>query len=256
MTNTISDHNSATILITGAVQLGSMYLQKSDNHLNNLNIFVIYIFKPSLQIAKQRWEKLVKTVSPDTFSGMTLPEIQNKVTFISSFEKITKKINIAIIGTNDLRLEKSAKHLTNSTKIPYRWDYVHNEVEYNYRIPKLNAALSCAQLGIRSEYLDSKRHFFKLFQKAFRKILNISLFEEPIEKQSNYWLQTLLLNKIFAKQRDAILKDTKWDGLITRPTWTLLNNLTPFQDWHQATLPIAEFLEKRIVNLPSSSGSV
>ena len=79
---------SATILIAGAGQLGSRYLQGLANCQNNLNIFVLDISEQSLQIAKQRWEQVVKTVSPDTVSGMTVPAIQHKVTFLSSFEKI------------------------------------------------------------------------------------------------------------------------------------------------------------------------
>ena len=100
MTNTTSDHNSATILITGAGQLGSRYLQGLANCRETLDIYVNDISEQSLQIAKQRWRKVAKTVSPDSFSEMTVPAIQNKVTFISSFERIRKKKNIAIVPTN------------------------------------------------------------------------------------------------------------------------------------------------------------
>ena len=91
---------SATILITGAGQLGSRYLQGLTNCKETLDIYVNDISEQSLQIAKQRWEQVEKKVSPDSVSGMTVPAIQHKVTFISSFEKIPKKINIAIVATN------------------------------------------------------------------------------------------------------------------------------------------------------------
>ena len=91
---------SATILITGAGQLGSRYLQGLNNCSETLDIYVNDISEQSLQIAKQRWEQVVKTISPDSVSEMTVPAIQHKVTFISSFEKIPKKINIAIVATN------------------------------------------------------------------------------------------------------------------------------------------------------------
>jgi hypothetical protein len=91
---------SATILITGAGQLGSRYLQGLNNCRETLDIYVNDISEQSLQIAKQRWEQVVKTVSSDSVSEMTVPAIQHKVTFISSFEKIPKKINIAIVATN------------------------------------------------------------------------------------------------------------------------------------------------------------
>jgi hypothetical protein len=91
---------SATILIAGSGRLGSRYLRGFANCQNTLDIYVQDISVQSLQTAKQRWEQVVKTVSTDTVSGMTVPAIQHKVTFISSFEKIPKKINIAIVATN------------------------------------------------------------------------------------------------------------------------------------------------------------
>lgn len=111
----MSDHNSATILIAGVGQLGSRYLQGLVNCQNNLNIIVLDICEPSLKIAKQRWKQVVKTVSTDTVSGMTVPAIQHKVTFLSSFEKIPKMINIAIVATNaDVRPQVVKQIVTNS----------------------------------------------------------------------------------------------------------------------------------------------
>ena len=160
------------------------------------------------------------------------------------------------ILTDDLELAKRAKHSTTTAKIPHRWNYVHDEVGYNYRMPNLNAALGCAQLEQLPDFIASKRRLFKLYQEAFRKIPQIRLFEEPDGAQSNYWLQTLLLNKNVAKKRDKILEDTNSVGLMTRPAWTLLNKLSPFQDCHRAPLMFAESLEQRIINLPSSAGLV
>ena len=123
-------------------------------------------------------------------------------------------------------------------------------------MPNLNAALGCAQLEKLPEYLDSKRRLFKHYQESFRDIAGISLFVEPEVSHSNYWLQALLLDDSVASQRDSILEATNSAGLMTRPAWALLHNLTPFQDCPHAPLPIAESLEQRIVNLPSSSGLV
>ena len=160
------------------------------------------------------------------------------------------------ILTDDPGLAKRAQHLTTTAKIPHRWNYVHDEVGYNYRMPNLNAALGCAQMELLPEYLDSKRRLFNHYQEAFRNIEVISLFVEPEISHSNYWLQALLLDDSVASQRDSILEATNSAGLMTRPVWTLLNNLTPFQDCPHAPLPIAESLEQRIVNLPSSAGLV
>ena len=123
-------------------------------------------------------------------------------------------------------------------------------------MPNINAALGCAQLEKLPEYLDSKRRLFKRYQEAFRDIEGISLFFEPEVSHSNYWLQALLLDSSTVSQRDVILEATNSAGLMTRPAWTLLSNLFPFQDCPHAPLPIAESLEKRIVNLPSSAGLV
>jgi len=160
------------------------------------------------------------------------------------------------ILTDDKGLANCAKHLTTTAKIPHRWNYVHDEIGYNYRMPNLNAALGCAQLEKLPEYLDSKRRLFKHYQKAFRNIEGISLFVEPEISHSNYWLQALLLDVSTVSQRDSILEATNSAGLMTRPVWTLLHNLTPFQDCPHAPLPTAESLEQRLVNLPSSAGLV
>jgi aminotransferase in exopolysaccharide biosynthesis len=158
--------------------------------------------------------------------------------------------------TNDFELSKKARHLTTTAKIAHSWDYIHDEVGYNYRMPNINAALGCAQLEQLPEFLVSKRILFERYQEFFRDIENVSLFTEPEGSRSNYWLQTLLLNDSVENQSDSILDATNSAGLMTRPAWRLLHNLTPFKDCPHAPLPIAESLERRIVNLPSSAGLV
>ncbi len=160
------------------------------------------------------------------------------------------------ILTDDSGLAKRAKHLTTTAKLPHRWEYIHDEVGYNYRMPNLNAALGCAQLEQLPEFLASKRRLFERYQEALRDIAGISLFTEPEGSQSNYWLQALLLDDSVANQRDSILEATNSAGLMTRPAWTLLHKLAPFQGCSHAPLPVAESLEKRIINLPSSAGLV
>ena len=160
------------------------------------------------------------------------------------------------ILTDDPELAKRAKHLTTTAKTPHSWDYVHDEVGYNYRMPNLNAALGCAQLEQLPDFLASKRRLFESYQEAFRDIAGISLFTEPEGSQSNYWLQTLLLDDSVANQRDAILEATNSVRLMTRPVWKLLHKLAPYRDCPCTPLPVAESLERRIVNLPSSTGLV
>jgi len=160
------------------------------------------------------------------------------------------------ILTDNPELAKGAKHLTTTAKTPHPWDYIHDEVGYNYRMPNLNAALGCAQLERLPEFLVSKRRLFKRYQEIFRSIPQIQLFSEPEGAHSNYWLQTLLLDESVMKQRDEILKYTNSSGLMTRPAWTLLHKLEPYSECSCANLPAVKSLDQRILNLPSSMGLV
>ena len=160
------------------------------------------------------------------------------------------------ILTDDTVLAKRAKHLTTTAKIPHRWEYLHDEVGYNYRMPNLNAALGCAQLEQLPDFLISKRDLFLRYQQAFREIPEVEIVKEPKNCQSNYWLQTLKLSEPIAKERDAILESTNDTGLMTRPVWKLIHTLIPYQECPRAPLPIAESLEQRLINLPSSAGLI
>jgi perosamine synthetase len=158
------------------------------------------------------------------------------------------------ILTNDERLADHAKHLTTTAKLTHRWEYVHDEVGYNFRMPNLNAALGCAQLEQLPEFLASKRRLLERYQEAFSGIQEIRLMREPSGCESNYWLQTLVLSDAVAGQRDVILQATNDAGLMTRPAWRLMHQLTPYQECPKAPLPVAESLAQRLINLPSSAG--
>ena len=160
------------------------------------------------------------------------------------------------ILTNDSEMARQAKHLTTTAKVPHRWDYVHDEVGFNYRMPNLNAALGCAQLEQLSNFLESKRALFQCYRKAFQEILEVEIVKEPVGCQSNYWLQTLKLSEPVASERDSILEATNDAGLMTRPVWKLIHTLIPYQECPRAPLPIAESLEQRLINLPSSAGLI
>ena len=158
------------------------------------------------------------------------------------------------ILTNDLALGARAKHLTTTAKLPHRWNFVHDAVGYNYRLPNLNAALGCAQLEQLPGFLADKRRLFDHYRSAFANVNGVSLVAEPIGCRSNYWLQTLVLEESLANQRDAILTVTNDAGLMTRPAWTLMHRLQMYVNAPKAPLPVAESLEQRLINIPSSSG--
>ena len=158
--------------------------------------------------------------------------------------------------TNDENVAKQAKHITTTAKISHQWEYDHDQIGFNYRLPNINAALGCAQLEQLPEFIASKSRLFERYQDAFRNIAQIRLFSEPEGSHSTYWLQTLLLDESVANQRDAILEASNSVGLMTRPLWKLLHKLAPYRECPRAALTVAESLERSIINLPSSAGLV
>ena len=137
--------------------------------------------------------------------------------------------------------------------MPHRWEFIHDAVGYNYRMPNLNAALGCAQLEQLDGFVDAKRRLFELYRTAFARVPGVQLMSEQSGTRSNYWLQTLLLDESAADQRDWILQATNDAGLTTRPLWTLMHRLEPYQEFPRMDLSVAESLARRIVNIPSSS---
>lgn len=157
------------------------------------------------------------------------------------------------ILTNDESLGKLAKHLTATAKIPHLWEYRHDEIGYNYRLPNINAAVGCAQMEQLPKLREQKRHLAERYQSAFQNIEGIRFFTEPPFAKSNYWLNVLLLDTAIADKRDLVLQRTSDSGIMTRPAWTLMNQLTMFKDCPTMDLACAESLAKRIINIPSSS---
>jgi len=156
------------------------------------------------------------------------------------------------ILTNDAALARHAKHLTTTAKLPHAWEFRHDEIGYNYRLPNLNAALGCAQLEQLPAKLAAKRALFARYQSAFAQVAGVKLMSEPARCQSNYWLQTLLLDTEYADQRDALLKVTNDAGFMTRPAWILMHELAPFKACPRMDLTMAQSLTQRIINIPSS----
>ncbi len=153
------------------------------------------------------------------------------------------------IVTNDAVLARRAKHITTTAKVPHRWEFVHDEIGYNYRMPNLNAALACAQLEQIDGFLKNKRELAEVYKKYFSTI-GVEFFSEPEHAQSNYWLNAVILSD--RKERDAFLQTTNDAGVMTRPIWRLMSELEMFKDCPRGPLDHAEWLEERVVNIPSS----
>lgn len=154
------------------------------------------------------------------------------------------------IITNDDALADRAKHLTTTAKVNHPWEYVHDEVGYNYRMPNLNAALACAQLEQLDGILADKRMLANAYNAFFSEIDWCDFFKEPDGCTSNYWLNAVItLDK---KQRDDLLKTTNDSGIMTRPIWQLMSDLEMYKECQKGDLKNARWLHDRIVNLPSS----
>jgi aminotransferase in exopolysaccharide biosynthesis len=153
------------------------------------------------------------------------------------------------IVTDDEALAKKAKHITTTAKIPHPFEYVHDEVGYNYRLPNINAALLVAQLEQIDKFLKSKRDLATKYKEFFLEN-NINFITESKDSRSNYWLQAVLLNDL--NQRDEFLEFTNKNGVMTRPIWKLMNELKMYKDCQKTDLKNAKYLEQRIVNIPSS----
>ncbi len=153
----------------------------------------------------------------------------------------------------DPELARRARHLTTTAKLPHRWEFQHDEVGYNFRMPNLNAALGCAQLEQLDGFVAAKRELYQRYRAAFAQVCGVQLLAEPPGSRSNYWLQTLLLDESAAGQRDFILAATNDAGLMTRPVWTLMHRLQPYREHPRMDLSAAEALARRIINIPSSS---
>jgi perosamine synthetase len=160
------------------------------------------------------------------------------------------------ILTNNIDLARYAKHLTTTAKMSHPWEFRHDEVGFNYRMPNLNAALGCAQLERLPSKLAAKRELFEKYKTSFAGVKGVQLFAQPENCQSNYWLQTILLDEDQSEKRDVVLEATNAAGIMTRPTWVLLNELVPFSGLPCSDLTTAQSLSRRVINIPSSPGLV
>lgn len=154
-----------------------------------------------------------------------------------------------MILTNDEVAAKQAKHITTQAKIPHQWEFVHNEIGYNYRLTNISAALGCAQIEQLPHFISKKRQLAETYQDFF-KTIDINFFTEPAYSQSNYWLNAILLKN--RNERDEFLQFSNQNGVMTRPVWELINRLPMFGNCEYAECENAEWLSDRVVNIPSS----
>lgn len=153
------------------------------------------------------------------------------------------------IITNDVQMGSHAKYLTTTAKKPHPYEFYHDELGYNYRMPNLNAALACAQLEELDGFLQDKRSLAVAYEEFFS-IEGVKFRKELPNTKANYWLMCVELND--RSERDNFLKNTNEQGIMTRPIWTLMYRLPMYKSCQRDLQHNAEFLEERIVNIPSS----
>jgi perosamine synthetase len=154
-----------------------------------------------------------------------------------------------VLVTDDEELAAYAKHLSTQSKIPHAWEYRHDEIGYNYRMPNLNAALGLAQLEQLSGFIDNKRGLAKEYAEFFKN-LDVEFFNERENEISNFWLNAIILKD--KAERDVFLEETNQKGVMTRPIWQLVNTMPMFKNCPKGDLQNAIWLEERVVNIPSS----
>jgi perosamine synthetase len=154
-----------------------------------------------------------------------------------------------MIITNDEALGKKAKHLTTTAKQPHPWEFFHDEIGYNYRMPNINAALGCAQLEQLKMFVEKKRDLAQKYKEFFNNI-GISFVQEPKGCTSNYWLNAIVLTD--RNERDSFIEYTNSNGIMTRPIWRLMTDLPMYNHCQRDDLKTARWLQDRVVNIPSS----
>lgn len=154
-----------------------------------------------------------------------------------------------MVITNDLTLGARAKHLTTTAKQPHAFEFVHDEIGYNYRLPNINAALGCAQMEQIDGFVAAKRALAARYE-AFFEGSDHMFVSEPSRCRSNYWLNAVICPD--QRSRDEMLRQTNAAGVMTRPVWRLMNQLPMYCNCAASSLENAHWLEERVVNLPSS----
>ncbi len=156
------------------------------------------------------------------------------------------------VVTRDQARASAARHLTTTARIKHRWSFMHDQVGYNYRMPNINAALGCAQLGELPALLGRKRELAQRYVAEFANIKGARIFSEPAFASSNYWLNVLVLDESQSGSRDEILELTNASGIHTRPAWTPISSQSMYAKSPQMELQAMASLERRIICLPSS----
>lgn len=157
------------------------------------------------------------------------------------------------ILTNHRHLAELARHLTTQAKVPHAWNYEHDKLGFNYRMPNLNAALGCAQLENLTNFLLAKRSLAETYQHAFFNMEEMYVMKEPMYAKSNYWLNAIILTKANIGEFESLVNKLNEKQWSVRPLWMLHHRLPMYSCCPRMDLSASESFENRVINLPSSA---
>jgi perosamine synthetase len=157
------------------------------------------------------------------------------------------------ILTNDAEFANRAKHLSTTAKMTHSWHIKHDFMGFNYRMPALNAALGCAQMEKLSDLLACKRKLANRYEEDFKNLDGVRFISEKKGSQSNYWLNTLMLEDVSGNTLEELLKITNEQGIMTRPVWTPMHMLPMYSQCPRTDMDTTESMARRVINIPSSS---
>ena len=240
-------HSGQCINITTGRVIRSMVLMHTFGHPGDINGLLKLAHDFNITLVEDAAESL-----GSTYNGQHTGTFGLTGTLSFNGNKTITTGGGGAILTNDAGIARHIKHITTTAKVPHAWEFVHDQIGFNYRLPNLNAALGCAQLEQLTVKLSAKRVLFKKYQTAFESVKGADLISEPANCKSNYWLQTIMLNTDKVNQRNLILKATNQGGFMTRPVWRLMHHLAPFAHCPSMDLANAELLAQRLINIPSS----
>ena len=196
---------------------------------------------PLIEDAAESLGSYAGSLHTGTFASMA--------TFSFNGNKVITTGGGGMIITDDSELAKRAKYITTTAKVPHPYEFVHDEIGYNYRLPNLNAALGCAQMERLDEFLTIKAQLANQWD-AFFDHNNVRFVTAIDGNKANHWLNAIVLDS--KEDRDKFLKVTNDNGVMTRPIWTLMSKLSMFKDCQNDGLENSLWLEDRVVNIPSS----
>ncbi len=232
-------------------KLGAIVIMHTFGHPANIELALKLSFDFKVPIVEDAAESL-----GSFYQGKHTGTFGNSAAISFNGNKIITAGGGGVFLTNDEKMADHIKHLTTTAKTLHKWEYIHDLIGYNFRMPNLNAALVSAQLEKIEEMVKSKRDLHKSYKKAFDGINEVTLLSEPSNARSNYWLQTIILRKNNKKLRDKILTDLNKSGFTSRPLWRPMHLLKPYKKCQKTTMDNCERLYNSVINIPSSAGLI